>query len=738
MAPRVAPSSTIRTSLDFTENPRSGELRAWRVESSYRTMLYVQNANRISNSPSPMTGACKQAGAMLMRLSSAASRISAGFGICTDGGRWTMICSSNSTRCLPQPYDGSTPATECCLTSPPAIGVAMIRLIALTIVIAAATGSTFAAEPASEVIVYTGLRPSNWDLYLFDENRGSPQRLTTDPALDYNATISPDGRWAVFCSERRGSPDLFALGLKGNGPPRLLLDSDAMEDAPAFSPDGRRLAFVGTRDGNAEIYVIPFLPDELLDHSQATNLTNDGVGDFNPAFSPDGKWIAFSSDRDGYKVSEIYVMRDDGSEVKRLTNSPGWDGSPVWAPDGKSIYFYSDRDGDPRIYRADPDGSDQKPLTPEGWPALSPATSTSGRIAYTARHDGRWRFESIAADGSDRRVESDNERDYWAPVYEPGSGRFIGHGAGPTAENLFQSRTPGPFLIDDNNQRVRLLDREIRLVAVRGYFPALDARTGLVATDEGFDRIVISALNGSRRREVFKPNDGKTWRPTWSEDGRWLACTAGPTFAAPEARADIWKFHTDGSAVVNLTADSDGNDAFPDFSPDGNRIVFRSGRDGNHEIYVMDADGTNLQRITENDATDTMPAFSPHGDRIAFVSNRDGDYEIYLLEVHQDGTPGTARRMTHSAGRDTHPKFSPDGKWLVFTSERGGMNDESPLIPVFNPQPYGEIYALRMEDSRTIRLTHNKWEDGTPAWGMHPSESDSADRHRPRSAPDAR
>ena len=98
----------------------------------------------------------------------------------------------------------------------------MPRVIALTISIVAVATGTFAAEPASEVIAYTGLQPANWELYLFNPKHQTPRRLTTDPALDYNATFSPDGRWVVFCSERRGSPDLFALDLNDKRLPRLL------------------------------------------------------------------------------------------------------------------------------------------------------------------------------------------------------------------------------------------------------------------------------------------------------------------------------------------------------------------------------------------------------------------------------------------------------------------------------------------------------------------------------------
>lgn len=137
----------------------------------------------------------------------------------------------------------------------------------------------------------------------------------------------------------------------------------------------------------------------------------------------------------------------------------------------------------------------------------------------------------------------------------------------------------------------------------------------------------------------------------------------------------------------------------------------------------MNADGTGLRRLTETEATNTMPSFSSSGDRVAFVSTRDGDYEIYILDLEDDGSPSDVRRVTNSPGRDMHPKFSPDDKWLLFASQRGGFNDEVPLLRViFQPQPYGEAYAMRLEDGEVFRLTQNKWEDGPAAWGRAPGE----------------
>jgi TolB protein len=301
---------------------------------------------------------------------------------------------------------------------------------------------------------------------------------------------------------------------------------------------------------------------------------------------------------------------------------------------------------------------------------------------------------------------------------------MIAHGPGQDdPATRYESDTPGPFLTNPPHQ-LELPDRALMLHAVRGYLPTLDPIASEVATTEGFSRLAITRLDGTDKRVVFDSagedryrGDAGVYGPTWSDDGEWLAFGVGLPFD-PAADVDIWKSRPDGSEAVNLTPDSDANDALPDFSPDGSRIVFRSSRDGNTEIYLMNSDGTDLRRLTETTATNTMPSFSSSGDEVAFVSTRDGDYEIYIIDLEPDGSPGATRRVTNSPGRDMHPKFSPDDKWLLFASQRGGFGDEVPLLRViFQPQPYGEAYAMRLEDGEVFRLTQNKWEDGPAAWG---------------------
>jgi Tol biopolymer transport system component len=593
-----------------------------------------------------------------------------------------------------------------------------------------------AQRPIHETIVYSSIRPVNWDLYVFDKPGAAPRRLTTDPGLDYNPAISPDGRWVVFTSERSGSPDLYALDLQHPGEPTQLTKSPAMEDAAAFSHDGRRLLFVGTESGNPDVFVMPFAPEDPASGSKATNLTRHVAGDYRPAFSPDDRWILFSSNRDtpaadpaakdtpgAYQASDVYVMQADGSNVRRLTRHEGWDGSPAWTRDGGAVVFYSQQDGEPRIYRMNKDGSQPLAISAKGEAAISPTFTPDGRLAFAARRGSRWSIVSTRADGSDVRVESDSARDYFGPVYDP-AGRLICYGSGPADETTrIETDLPGPFLAQPAHQ-VGLPDRTLSMYAVRGYIPALSADGSEVATSEAFSRLVITRLDGSNKRTVYDRIKGEryrgedsVWGPAWSKDGQWLAFNVGPPFGADAANVDIWKSRPDGSQAVNLTPNSAANDAMPDFSPDGRRIVFRSARDGNDEIYVMNADGTGARRLTQHEATDTMPAFSSRGDRIAFTSLRTGNFEIHVLQLNADGSPGELKRIADSPGHDMHPRFSPDDKWLLFTSQRGGLNDELPLSRViFLPQPYGELHAVRLEDGKVFRLTHNKWEDGPTAW----------------------
>ncbi len=112
--------------------------------------------------------------------------------------------------------------------------------------------------------------------------------------------------------------------------------------------------------------------------------------------------------------------------------------------------------------------------------------------------------------------------------------------------------------------------------------------------------------------------------------------------------------------------DSDGNnqhkltdnkirafDSKPVWSPSGEKIAFVSTRDGNKEIYVMDADGEHPRRLTSNKLVDDYPVWSPDGQKIAFVSRRDGNFEIYVTRT----AGGKKTRLTDNAATDSNPAW---------------------------------------------------------------------------------
>jgi Tol biopolymer transport system component len=631
-----------------------------------------------------------------------------------------------------------------------------------------------AAAAATERIVYSSLRPGNWDVYFFAAPNAAPIALTADsPGLDYDAVISPDGRWVVFTSERRGNPDLYAVDVEavrnGAAPAaRLLIDSPALEDQAAFSADGRTLAFVSTTSGNADVFTIPFLPESTQRLEAARNLTHDPGGDFRPDFSPDGSKIAFSSDRDtpvyGHPIfsftrqreGELYVMGSDGSDARRLTTSADWDGSPEWSADGATIYFYSGRprelpgpptspilgqEGGFRIWAIAADGTNPRAVTPPGVEALAPAVMPNGRIAYQTRSGyADWSIQSIGPDGDTPRNETDPAVKYWLPDYDA-RGAMVCHGVGPTStatQAVEEILGAGALLAADYPARVELPDRAVTLYPMRhttGLAPHPDRNEAAVTIEnEAGSRLVLADFDGSDQRELFSvagvgivsgtPN--RIFDIKWSPDGAWLTYTQGFFAGRGSDEADIWVMRADGSERSNLSAALPGNEGVAAFSPDSSRLVFRSARTGNVDLFAMDRDGSNVVQLTHDAARDNFPVFAPSGNAIAFSSDRDGavdrfsnrTFDNYVLTLRPDGSAGEVRRISDDPGQDSHPWYSPDGEWIVYTSERGGLSDEEPMVQevVFGPQMYGEIYAYRLSDGLTVRLTHNKWEEGNPFW----------------------
>ena len=152
----------------------------------------------------------------------------------------------------------------------------------------------------------------------------------------------------------------------------------------------------------------------------------------------------------------------------------------------------------------------------------------------------------------------------------------------------------------------------------------------------------------------------------------------------------------------------------PAWSPDGSTIVFVSDRhadidmnligtdEGDLEIYVMERDGSNIRRLTEDAATaGGQPAWSPDGQWIAFVAGRDNKAQIYV--INPDGS--NQRRLTNDPPANSRPTWSPDGREIAFNCG-----------PEMGQWPKFEICVIRADGSGFRTLTQNEVFDAHPDW----------------------
>lgn len=163
---------------------------------------------------------------------------------------------------------------------------------------------------------------------------------------------------------------------------------------------------------------------------------------------------------------------------------------------------------------------------------------------------------------------------------------------------------------------------------------------------------------------------------------------------------EIFVMNADGSDLRQVTFNSI-NDDKPSWSKDGTRLAWESEIDGDFEIFVANADGTAQRQITDNSANDFGPAWSPDGTRIAYHSNFDGDFEIWVM--NSDGS--NPQQITFNDGAtDRSPTWSPDGQELIYYSDISGGR---------------EIYRVNLNTGNIRRLTNNAFYDGQPDWSLN-------------------
>jgi Tol biopolymer transport system component len=221
----------------------------------------------------------------------------------------------------------------------------------------------------------------------------------------------------------------------------------------------------------------------------------------------------------------------------------------------------------------------------------------------------------------------------------------------------------------------------------------------LTGAPAGIAELYHVDANGDNLR-IFTENIDDSLMQVWSPDGRYIVFVSGRGYG----EWNIFRMDSDGSNVLPLTSSSgEGeNNMFPAVSPDSQRIAFVSDRDSSQDVYLMNIDGSNLQRLTATTSSEMLASWSPDGQKLLVIAQPLGltSGDIYVIDVAN----GNTRQLIQHGGFifSSSPSWSPDGSEILFVYQ--------------NESGAADIYITNADGGNMRRLTDNPDLDSFPAW----------------------
>jgi Tol biopolymer transport system component len=383
-----------------------------------------------------------------------------------------------------------------------------------------------------------GGSPSDFDIYVKQDNTETPRRLTDSPGFDAFPAWSPDGTWVSYFHQDGDGSGIFIVPSLG-GERRLLIPGPGIEGSHGWSTDGERIVYTTSRGLNVlEIAT-----------GTTTRLTEPPArccGDGAPCYSPDGKTVSFIR-TDGAKLHDVYLVDAGGGSERRLTRGVVRSQGCDWSSDGSFLLCSSLRGGRFELWAVDSQSGAMTPVpTGAGW-AMDPSI---------ARESGRVSFQEV-----------DLEVNIWR------------YGPGAAGEPLWTGK---PLIVST------------RMDLEAAYSPD-GRRIAFTSGRSGSLELWVCDADGTRPMKLTSFLGAMVSGPEWSPDGHRIAFTA-----CPGDSCETYVVTAEGGPARALT-DSPFHTAVSEWSNDGRRLYVASDRDGRWQIYAMEVDESSRVRQLTTD-----------------------------------------------------------------------------------------------------------------------------------------
>ena len=509
------------------------------------------------------------------------------------------------------------------------------------------------------------------DIWAASSSGGKAHRLTDHIAYDGVPLWSPDGKFIVFTSNRKGNEDVYIMGA-GGGVPRQLTYHTGSDSASGFSPDGKWVIFRSSRSSSGSIFRIP------IEGGNAQPLLDTYWSWPSDArISPDGKTLLFSLGmengspwRRGYRgsnSSKIWTRALSGSEANQIFADEANCFWPFWNIDGSRIFFVSDKDrGCKNIWSVGRNGSDPRQVTTFTEKDVNWLSLASGSpMAVYERDFSLWIFD--ISKGESRKIpisapaETKENRYFWEENGAVSEYRVSPDGkkiAAVVRGEIFVASTEGGYArnITESPWRERDVDWDktsSKLVYV---------------SDEGANpELYLASVLGDEPAQRLTRTEEDELKPRFSPDGKYIAYFRG------KRELRLYEMETEKDDLF-LEADIYGLRADPpSWSPDSRYVALSIQRDHNVDIVAVDRQTKATTLLTDTAYDEDSPAWSEDGKFLLFTSNRYGHsfpeftgkwdiYQLHLKLKKPEFAEDKFIKLFAEEKKDPKPKGEPEKK----------------------------------------------------------------------------